>query len=186
RCAVGEPPLVDGAVLALNGPADPDRYPGYPGYPGLPEAAAPDATVRLDVVAGPDAGGVHLLHGGQVRIGRSADADVPLDDPDVSRLHCAVTVADDGRVTITDLGSTNGTAVDGAPVGPHAVPLPPGALLRIGESALRLHTPSPSPAPPERLPAHPDGEGHLRVVPEAHPGAAPEAPPHAPAATTAG
>ncbi|MFK4271052.1 FHA domain-containing protein [Streptomyces milbemycinicus] len=186
RCAVGEPPLVDGAVLALNGPADPDRYPGYPGYPGLPEAAAPDAAVRLDVVAGPDAGGVHLLHGGQVRIGRSADADVPLDDPDVSRLHCAVTVADDGRVTITDLGSTNGTAVDGAPVGPHAVPLPPGALLRIGESALRLHTPSPAPAPPERLPAHPDGEGHLRVVPGAHPGAAPEPPSHAPAATTAG
>ncbi|MFI1336588.1 FHA domain-containing protein [Streptomyces sp. NPDC020845] len=186
RCAVGEPPLVDGAVLALNGPADPDRYPGYPGYPGLPEAAAPDATVRLDVVAGPDAGGVHLLHGGQVRIGRSADADVPLDDPDVSRLHCAVTVADDGRVTITDLGSTNGTAVDGAPVGPHAVPLPPGALLRIGESALRLHTPSPSPAPPERLPAHPDGEGHLRVVPGAHPGTAPEPPSHTPAATTTG
>ncbi|OMI33723.1 hypothetical protein SPAR_40022, partial [Streptomyces sparsogenes DSM 40356] len=138
RCALGEPPLVDGAVLGLNAPADPDRYPshpGYPGYPGhpgsaghsgrsgppgalrasqgpratpgsagqpwglrasrglratravrairggLPEAAAADATVRLDVVAGPDAGGVHLLHGGQVRIGRSADADVPLDDP---------------------------------------------------------------------------------------------------------
>ncbi|GAA2364927.1 FHA domain-containing protein [Streptomyces cuspidosporus] len=205
RCALGEPPLVDGAVLGLNAPADPDRYPshpgypGYPGYPGsaghpgsegrpgpaghpgspghpgsaghpdspghpggLPEAAAADATVRLDVVAGPDAGGVHLLHGGQVRIGRSADADVPLDDPDVSRLHCAVTVADDGRVTIADLGSTNGTAVDGAPVGPHAVPLPAGALLRIGESALRLRAPSPT--PPDHLPAHPDGEGHLRVA----------------------
>ncbi|MGY0061233.1 FHA domain-containing protein [Streptomyces sp. LZ34] len=177
RCALGEPPLVDGAILALNAPADPDRYPGYP---GLPEAAAPDAAVRLDVVAGPDAGGVHLLHGGQVRIGRSADADVPLDDPDVSRLHCAVTVADDGRVTITDLGSTNGTEVDGAPVGPRAVPLPPGALLRIGESALRLRTPSPSPAPPERLPAHPDGEGHLQVTPQ------PPASGPAPAATTRG
>ncbi|MEU1670056.1 FHA domain-containing protein [Streptomyces sparsogenes] len=187
RCALGEPPLVDGAVLGLNAPADPDRYPshpGYPGYPGhpgsaghagspgypggLPEAAAADATVRLDVVAGPDAGGVHLLHGGQVRIGRSADADVPLDDPDVSRLHCAVTVADDGRVTIADLGSTNGTAVDGAPVGPHAVPLPAGALLRIGESALRLRAPSPT--PPDHLPAHPDGEGHLRIAaPQPHP-----------------
>ncbi|MGW2329023.1 FHA domain-containing protein [Streptomyces sp. NPDC001700] len=167
RCALGEPPLVDGAVLSLHAPADPDHYPGYPGYPGLPEAAVSDATVHLDVIAGPDAGGVHLLHGGQVRIGRSADADVPLDDPDVSRLHCAVTVAEDGRVTIADLGSTNGTAADGAPVGPDPVPLAPGALLRIGESALRLRAPGEAPSSPARLPAQPDGEGHLRVTPRA-------------------
>ncbi|WP_413101535.1 FtsK/SpoIIIE domain-containing protein [Streptomyces sp. Inha503] len=167
RCALGEPPLVDGAVLSLHGPADPDSD-HYPGYPGLPETAVADATVHLDVVAGPDAGGVHLLHGGQVRIGRSADADVPLDDPDVSRLHCAVTVAEDGRVTIADLGSTNGTAADGVPVGPQPVPLEPGALLRIGESALRLRVPSTAPAMPSaptRLPVQADGEGHLRVTP---------------------
>ncbi|WP_275559548.1 FtsK/SpoIIIE domain-containing protein [Streptomyces sp. 5-6(2022)] len=167
RCALGEPPLVDGAVLSLHGPADPDSD-HYPGYPGLPESAVADATVHLDVVAGPDAGGVHLLHGGQVRIGRSADADVPLDDPDVSRLHCAVTVAEDGRVTIADLGSTNGTAADGVPVGPQPVPLEPGALLRIGESALRLRVPSRAsaiPSAPTRLPVQADGEGHLRVTP---------------------
>ncbi|MFJ6596279.1 FtsK/SpoIIIE domain-containing protein [Streptomyces violaceusniger] len=167
RCALGEPPLVDGAVLSLHAPADPDSG-HYPGYPGLPETAVADATVHLDVVAGPDAGGVHLLHGGQVRIGRSADADVPLDDPDVSRLHCAVTVAEDGRVTIADLGSTNGTAADGVPVGTHPVPLEPGALLRIGESALRLRVPSATsafPSAPSRLPVHADGEGHLRVTP---------------------
>ncbi|WP_211833568.1 FtsK/SpoIIIE domain-containing protein [Streptomyces asiaticus] len=167
RCALGEPPLVDGAVLSLHGPADPDSD-HYPGYPGLPETAVADATVHLDVVAGPDAGGVHLLHGGQVRIGRSADADVPLDDPDVSRLHCAVTVAEDGRVTIADLGSTNGTAADGVPVGTQPVPLEPGALLRIGESALRLRVPSTAsamPSAPTRLPVHADGEGHLRVTP---------------------
>ncbi len=167
RCALGEPPLVDGAVLSLHGPADPDSD-HYPGYPGLPETAVADATVHLDVVAGPDAGGVHLLHGGQVRIGRSAEADVPLDDPDVSRLHCAVTVAEDGRVTIADLGSTNGTAADGVPVGPQPVPLEPGALLRIGESALRLRVPSTAsamPSAPTRLPVQADGEGHLRVTP---------------------
>ncbi|MCQ8192192.1 FtsK/SpoIIIE domain-containing protein [Streptomyces rugosispiralis] len=166
RCALGEPPLVDGAVLSLHGPAAPDSD-HYPGYPGLPETAVADATVHLDVVAGPDAGGVHLLHGGQVRIGRSADADVPLDDPDVSRLHCAVTVAEDGRVTIADLGSTNGTAADGVPVGPQPVPLEPGALLRIGESALRLRVPATAAATsaPTRLPVRADGEGHLRVTP---------------------
>lgn len=152
RRVLGEPPLVDGAVLSLSAPADSSSYEEH-------EEAAP---ARLCVVAGPDAGGVHLLHGGQIRVGRSADADVPLDDPDVSRLHCAVTVGEGGRVSVADLGSTNGTRVDGAPVGPHPVRLPVGALLRLGESTLRLSTGAPSPRP---LPTAPDGEGHVRVTP---------------------
>ncbi|UUN27191.1 FHA domain-containing protein [Streptomyces sp. FIT100] len=148
RCALGEPPLVDGAVLSLQTPADDEAEDGEAG-----------AQARLHVVAGPDAGGVHLLHGGQIRVGRAVEADVPLDDPDVSRLHCAVTVAEDGGVTVADLGSTNGTTLDGADVGPRPVRLPVGALLRIGESTLRLAPP----AAPERLATTPDGEGHLRL-----------------------
>ncbi|MCK8676707.1 FHA domain-containing protein [Streptomyces lichenis] len=148
RRVLGEPPLVDGAVLTLQ-------------VPGEDHAPPDGAPARLHVVAGPDAGGVHLLHGGEIRIGRSADADVPLDDPDVSRLHCAVTVAEDGRVAVADLGSTNGTTLDGAPVGPRPVRLAPGALLRLGESSLRLAT-GPSPDGPP-LPTTPDGEGRLRV-----------------------
>ncbi|MFI6005666.1 FHA domain-containing protein [Streptomyces sp. NPDC051366] len=146
RRVLGEPPLVDGAVLGLHAPV-PD--------------VLPDGTdgAQLHVVAGPDAGGVHLLHPGAIRIGRSADADVPLDDPDVSRLHCAVTVMPDGRVAVADLDSTNGTTVDGAVVGAQPVALPPGALLRIGESALRLAPDSASP-----LPVVPDLEGHLSLA----------------------
>nr|WP_262347042.1 FHA domain-containing protein [Streptomyces sp. QL37] len=34
----------------------------------------------------------------------------------MSRLHCAVTVSDDGRVSVADLGSTNGTSLDGTDV----------------------------------------------------------------------
>ncbi|MDT3400424.1 FHA domain-containing protein, partial [Streptomyces sp. B1866] len=169
RAALGEPPLVDGAVLSLGAPADPEEHPVYSDHPGRPEASAgPGAarleTARLEVVAGPDAGGVHLLHGGQVRVGRSADADVPVDDPDVSRLHCAVTVAEDGSATVADLGSTNGTTVGGVPVGSRPVPLPPEALLRIGESALRLRSPSATPAAYARVTARADGEGRLRVA----------------------
>ncbi|MFG2592700.1 FHA domain-containing protein [Streptomyces sp. NPDC048438] len=147
RCALGEPPLVDGTVLSLQ-------------VPGEDEAADDAVPARLHVIAGPDAGGVHLLHGGQIRIGRSADADVPLDDPDVSRLHCAVTVSDDGRVSVADLGSTNGTSLDGTDVHDRPVRLVPGALLRLGESTLRL-------TPGDRTPTlttTPDGEGHLRVA----------------------
>ncbi|WP_225801579.1 FHA domain-containing protein [Streptomyces sp. NK15101] len=147
RCVLGEPPLVDGAVLSLQVPGPDDRV-------------DETASARLHVVAGPDAGGVHLLHGGAIRIGRSADADVPLDDPDVSRAHCTVTVGEDGRVTVSDRGSTNGTTLDGVPVGDRPVPLRPGALLRIGESALRLTGPGGTDASATA----PDGEGHLRVA----------------------
>ncbi|MFE7575921.1 FHA domain-containing protein [Streptomyces sp. NPDC057521] len=156
RCALGEPPLVDGAVLSLQAP-------------GEDETADDAVPAQLQVVAGPDAGGVHLLHGGTVRVGRSAEADVPLDDPDVSRLHCEVTVSEDGRVTVADLGSTNGTSLDGAEVHDRPVRLAPGALLRLGESTLRLA----SGARPPALPTTPDGEGHLRVARVPAPPAAP-------------
>ncbi|MGW6416379.1 FHA domain-containing protein [Streptomyces sp. NPDC055055] len=153
RCVLGEPPLVDGAVLSLQLPGPDDR---------VGEAAS----ARLHVVAGPDAGGVHLLHGGAIRIGRSVDADVPLDDPDVSRAHCTVTVGDNGRVTVADLGSTNGTTLDGEPVGDRPVRLRPGALLRLGESALRLTGPG-APGGADAVATAPDGEGHLRIAPGA-------------------
>ncbi|QES41903.1 cell division protein FtsK [Streptomyces venezuelae] len=154
RCTLGEPPLIDGAVLSLGAPAEPG-----------PELAG--AAAQLHVVAGPDAGGVHLLHGGRIQVGRSADADVPLDDPDVSRMHCAVTLTPDGRVTVTDLGSTNGTAVDGLEVTDRPVRLSPGSLLRIGESALRLTdgVGGPASGAGTALATAPDGEGHVRVRP---------------------
>ncbi|WP_445524477.1 FHA domain-containing protein [Streptomyces cyslabdanicus] len=155
RCTLGEPPLLDGAVLSLGAPADPEPHPELD-----------DAPTQLHVVAGPDAGGVHLLHGGQITVGRSADADVPLDDPDVSRVHCAVTVAPDGGVSVADLGSTNGTVLDGSPVGSRPVRFAPGALLRIGESALRL---TPAAGPDARVRTTPDGEGHVRLPSEGAP-----------------
>ncbi|MET9964823.1 FHA domain-containing protein [Streptomyces sp. NPDC006356] len=162
RSTLGEPPLTDGAVLSLGAPAAPEPHPELD-----------DAPTQLQVVAGPDAGGVHLLHGGEIRIGRSAEADVPLDDPDVSRLHCAVTVAADGRVSVADLGSTNGTTLDGTRVTTRPVRFAPGALLRIGESALRL---APAGGPGARVRTEPDGEGHTRV-PAAGQGADPVAGP---------
>ncbi|WP_327309422.1 FHA domain-containing protein [Streptomyces sp. NBC_01298] len=163
RAALGEPPLVDGAVLSLNVPGPDVRTDGT--------AAALGDGPQLHVVAGPDAGGVHLLHPGAIRIGRSADADVPLDDPDVSRLHCTVTVLPDGRVAVADLGSTNGTTLDGAVVGAERVALAPGALLRVGESTLRLAV-GPASSP---LPLTPDLEGHLAVSLPGHPDAGPPA-----------
>ncbi|UJA16579.1 FHA domain-containing protein [Streptomyces collinus] len=178
RHTLGEPPLVDGAVLSLGAPAALEPHPELD-----------DAPTQLHVVAGPDAGGVHLLHGGRITVGRSADADVPLDDPDVSRLHCAVTVGADGRVSVADLGSTNGTALDGTRVDERPVRFSAGALLRIGESALRV---TPSGGPGARVRTVPDGEGCVRVALEpggtgdTGPGRTAGADPGAGAADTAG
>ncbi|MBL1087130.1 FHA domain-containing protein [Streptomyces actinomycinicus] len=168
RATLGEPPLVDGAVLSLGAPAAAEPHPELD-----------DAPAQLHVIAGPDAGGVHLLHGGRITVGRSAEADVPLDDLDVSRLHCVVTVGADGRVSVADLGSTNGTSLDGVRLTERPVRFPAGGLLRIGESALRV---TPSGGPGARVRAVPDGEGCVRVVPGGARPAADTGPPAAPAA----
>lgn len=127
RHVIGEEPLVDGAVLSLHAPAEESVSP-------TPES------LRLEAVSGPDSGGVYLLHPGQIRIGRSSDADVVLDDPDVSRLHCVVSVTPSGEVTVADLDSTNGTLVDGRSVDQRPRPLTPGSVLRVGESGMWLRS----------------------------------------------
>lgn len=67
--------------------------------------------VALAVTSGPMLGHVFRLTKPKVVVGR-ADADVQLDDLEVSRKHCLVEVRG-MAATITDLETTNGTAVDG-------------------------------------------------------------------------
>ncbi|MEV7215586.1 FtsK/SpoIIIE domain-containing protein [Kitasatospora cineracea] len=161
QAPLGHPPLVDGAVLSLGEP-DPDA-----------EGADERPAAELRVVGGPDAGGVHRLHGERIRIGRSAEADVPLDDPDVSRLHLALHLAADGRATVQDLGSTNGTRLDEQWLHEESADVAPGALLRIGESTLQLARTADAPA----RPTVPDGEGRLRLAPRTGARPAPDRPP---------
>ena len=77
--------------------------------PGLAETRG---LLELHVVAGPDSGAVHRLSPGEHGIGRSVEATIRIDDPDVSRLHAVLRVATDGSgTTVHDLASTNGTTV---------------------------------------------------------------------------
>ena len=69
------------------------------------------------------------------RIGRDADCDVRLDDPLISRHHAEVTRRDD-LWWVRDLGSRNGTRVDGEPT--QSGLLPPRCELQIAESGPRL------------------------------------------------
>lgn len=59
----------------------------------------------------------------ETTLGRSAETTFPLDDMTVSRRHATVRVDDNGRVTLTDDGSTNGTFLNGSRI-PTGAPSP--------------------------------------------------------------
>jgi predicted component of type VI protein secretion system len=65
-------------------------------------------------------------------VGRSHDCNLRIASSEVSRRHCRIEVTANG-VTIRDLGSSNGTAVDGVAIPPHVdVSVQPGSQLSIG------------------------------------------------------
>jgi transcriptional regulator with PAS, ATPase and Fis domain len=91
-----------------------------------------------------------------VTLGRAATADVLVDDPAASRIHCEV-VVDRGMPRIRDLGSRNGTIVDGMLV--LDAYLRDGALIEIGQRKLRFEVGSGQ----TELPLHP-GECFGKLV----------------------
>jgi len=80
-----------------------------------------------------------------VTVGAHAHNEVVLEDRFVSGFHCRLHQRD-GRVWVKDLGSTNGTIVDGARIAEAEVSA--GSTLRVGSQVLRIERDSPSaPAP---------------------------------------
>ncbi|MCY4175440.1 MAG: FtsK/SpoIIIE domain-containing protein [Acidimicrobiaceae bacterium] len=69
-------------------------------------------------------------------IGRSPECDLVLADFTVSRRHARITAGAGNRPTVTDLGSRNGTVLDGRSV-TEATRIPAGATLRLGASCLQ-------------------------------------------------
>ena len=90
---------------------------------------------ELVVEAGMDAGQRHGLSA-RTRLGRSADNDVVLRDPQASRHHAVVTLSG-AEYVLTDLGSANGTVVNGVRVGQPCA-LHHGDLISIGAEQLRF------------------------------------------------
>jgi hypothetical protein len=84
----------------------------------------------------------HPLEPPGVVIGRGSEADLRVSDPGVSRRHAEIRVrpAEEGVVvTVVDLGSTNGTRVNGKRI-QHAT-LDDGAEIEIGSTTMVLHSP---------------------------------------------
>jgi DNA segregation ATPase FtsK/SpoIIIE, S-DNA-T family len=136
---LGAPGLRTGDVVTVGtpGPLDPSDA----------------AVLRLHVVGGPDAGRVLALPRGIVTIGRAADCDLVLTDPDVSRRHACLTVTA-GGITVHDLDSSNGTTIEGVHVEEEGAAWNDAGLLRAGDSFLSIARGN---EPPAALRMTPDG-----------------------------
>lgn len=90
----------------------------------------------LHVMSGPLAGSVCVLNETVTTIGRDPSNDLFLDDVTVSRRHAEIARTGDG-FTVRDLGSLNGTYVDG--VREEQKELRDGAHVRVGRYDIVFH-----------------------------------------------
>ncbi|MEA2169517.1 MAG: hypothetical protein QOF76_2817 [Solirubrobacteraceae bacterium] len=93
--------------------------------------------LRLEVVSGPAAGQAFAVEQ-SLAIGRLADAPGHFnDDEELSRQHAEIARRPDGTYWIQDLGSTNGTSVNGARISA-PTPLKTGDTIEAGLSGVRV------------------------------------------------
>ncbi len=112
---------------------------------------------RLTVVHPPEVRQSVFLRGGRMVIGRKLGFDAPpIDDPRLSREHCAIEpVQGHDVLAIQDLGSKNGTFLEGRRI--EREYLEPGAVLRMGETLL-VYSEAPDPRDDTRTLAVPPTE----------------------------
>lgn len=92
---------------------------------------------RLVLTNGPNEGFAADLSGGVVIIGRSSDCAIILDDDYVSTRHAQVLADGQGGFYIEDLGSTNGTYVNGRRI-TAATTVTTAESIRIGRTTMAL------------------------------------------------
>ncbi|MEH1164814.1 DUF3662 and FHA domain-containing protein [Micromonospora sp. CPCC 205539] len=123
-----------GEVAPVSAPGYDAGAPAYPAYDqgggyGPPPGHGGNRNVRL--VSGD--GRTYPLQMGSTVIGRGDQANLRLPDVGISRRHARLDF-DGGQVVLTDLGSTNGTMVNGQRVS--AVALNPGDMVQLGTTTL--------------------------------------------------
>ncbi len=133
------------SVFGRNGCVELGAYRLVPSAPGVlchddepvtARAEISDGVREYAVTYGPRANRKRLQLGGEIRtIGLSVENDIVVADPTVSRFHCRLEPFDSG-VVVRDLGSRNGTYLDGARV--ERAVVTDHADLRIGNTMLRI------------------------------------------------
>jgi hypothetical protein len=118
---------VRGAAPAAQ--SAPSAYAARPVQAPAASRAAPQISLEVE-------GRTHLVTTPVTVLGRGAEADVVVDDTGVSRRHAEIHI-EGGRVRVVDLGSTNGTFVDGERVG--SGELADGSRITIGRTRIVVH-----------------------------------------------
>jgi predicted component of type VI protein secretion system len=127
----------------------PGRLAGEPAVLSSAVVRARVAKLVADRAQGEPARQVHLLSPPSSVLGRDSRCDVVLAEEGVSRRHAQIS-ARRGRYFLRDLGSLNGTYLDGERIEDEAE-LSSGAHVRVGRMVLRFEVSSgaePTPAPP--------------------------------------
>ena len=155
RAAQGRPPAAPVAPIPDAAPeaiaptppaAPPSPAPPAPSTPPAPSAVPPAPSVppagpakfRVVVEAGPQVGNAFKLTPPAVVLGRDPEAEIALSESTVSWRHCRLTPRGSGWA-IVDLGSTNGTRVNGRLLeANNEVSLDPGSVLQLGDIVLRF------------------------------------------------
>jgi type III secretion system YscD/HrpQ family protein len=83
----------------------------------LPFHLLSETPLILKVISGPNAGAeIGIEKGKSYTLGKDSSSDIVFQDMSVSRTHAQIDVSSDGVIEIQDLGSKNGTLVNGVPV----------------------------------------------------------------------
>lgn len=106
----------------------------------VPDLAHGNAHPVLRVLTGMDAGRSIRLDQDQQDLGRAEDAEIVISDEGVSRRHCQFVLGGDRRPRLRDLGSTNGTRVNGERIDKALVTLSDGDHIQLGTSVVLKFT----------------------------------------------
>jgi len=128
--------------------------------------------MRFEVKTGPDAGKKAELEADRLTIGREPGVELELADDEISRRHAAITRSGDD-VQIEDLGSRNGTYVDGKRIS-EQTKLTGGETIRVGQSEIAVTAEAADPnatrvagaPPPPPPPAAAAGAGAAATEPK--------------------
>lgn len=92
---------------------------------------------QLTMRSGPNPGTVYALDSDQIGIGRDSTNEIPVNDAEVSRRHARLTFQG-GKYVLEDMGSTNGTFVNGQRLsGPRV--LKSGEVISLGEQIVFVY-----------------------------------------------
>lgn len=92
---------------------------------------------QLTMRSGPNPGTVYALDSDQISIGRDSANEIPVNDAEVSRRHSRLTFQG-GKYVLEDLGSTNGTFVNGQRLTSPRV-LKSGEVISLGEQIVFVY-----------------------------------------------